>query len=154
SRGVSPREISEAINAYNLAYPTGVARIGEREYPVSLNNSPLTAAAFNDIPLKVVNGATVYLRDVAHVRDGFTTQTTVVRKDGQRGALVTILKNGNASTLDIVNRVKEMLPEIRAAAPEGLNIDLLFDQSLFVQAAVEGVVQESILAGLLTASMI
>ncbi len=154
SRGVSAKEIADAVNAYNLAYPTGVARIGSREYPVSLNNTPATAAAFNNIPIKVVNGATVYMRDVAFVRDGYTTQTTIVRRDGQRGALLTILKNGNASTLDIVGQVKAMLPQIRAAAPEGLNIDLLFDQSLFVEAAVEGVVHESIIAGLLTASMI
>src|SRR5262245_18967865 len=119
-----------------------------------MNNSPPTAAAFNAIPIKVVNGATVYMRDVAQVRDGFTTQTTVVRRDGQRGALVTILKNGGAYTLDIVNQVKALLPALRASAPKGLNIDLLFDQSLFVQAAVEGVVHESIIAGLLTASMI
>jgi multidrug efflux pump subunit AcrB len=154
SRGVSAKEIADAVNAYNLAYPTGVARIGRREYPVSMNNTPPSAAAFNAIPIKVVNGATVYMRDVAQVRDGFTTQTTIVRRDGQRGALVTILKNGGASTLDIVNQVKAMLPELRASAPEGLKIDLLFDQSLFVQAAVEGVVHESIIAGLLTATMI
>src|SRR6266542_4240165 len=154
SRGVSAKEIADAVNAYNLAYPTGVARIGSREYPVSLNNSPPTAAAFNNIPIKVANGATVYMRDVAFVRDGYTTQTTIVRRDGQRGALLTILKNGNASTLDIVGQVKAMLPQIRAAAREGLHIHLLFDQSLFVEAAVEGVVHESIIAGLLTASMI
>ncbi len=154
SRGVSAREIADAVNAYNLAYPTGVARIGSREYPVSMNNTPPSAEAFNAIPIKVVNGATIYMRDVAQVRDGFTTQTTIVRRDGQRGALVTILKNGGASTLDIVNQVKAMLPELRAAAPKGLKIDLLFDQSLFVQAAVEGVVHESIIAGLLTATMI
>jgi CzcA family heavy metal efflux pump len=154
SRGVSAREIADAVNAYNLAYPTGVARIGGREYPVSMNNTPPSAEAFNAIPIKVVNGATVYMRDVARVRDGFTTQTTIVRRDGQRGALVTILKNGGASTLDIVAKVKEMLQELRASAPEGLKIDLLFDQSLFVQAAIEGVVHESIIAGLLTASMI
>jgi multidrug efflux pump subunit AcrB len=154
SYGVSAREIANAVNAYNLAYPTGVARIGEREYPVTLNNTPPSAAAFNTIPIKVANGATVFMRDVAHVRDGFPTQTTVVHRDGKRGALLTILKNGNASTLDIVRQVKEKLPEIRAAAPKGLKIDLLFDQSLFVEAAVGGVVTESIIAGLLTAAMI
>src|SRR5262245_15828020 len=154
SRGVSAKEIADAVNAYNLAYPTGVARIGNREYPVSMNNTPPSAEAFNAIPIKVVNGTTVYMRDVAQVRDGFTTQTTIVRRDGQRGALVTILKNGGASTLDIVNEVKAMLPALRASAPKGLNIDLLFDQSLFVQAAVEGVVHEGVIAGLLTATMI
>jgi multidrug efflux pump subunit AcrB len=154
SRGVTPKEISDAVNANNLAFPTGIARIGEQEYPVSMNNTPLTADQFNELPLKVVNGATIYMKDVAQVRDGFTTQTTMVRRDGKRGALVTILKNGGASTLTIVNKVKELLPELRASAPEGLDIELLFDQSLFVQAAVEGVVSESIIAGLLTAAMI
>jgi CzcA family heavy metal efflux pump len=154
SLGIAPKEVADAVNANNLAFPTGVARIGAQEYPVSLNNTPATAEAFNNVPIKVVNGATIYMKDVAQVRDGFTTQTTVVRRDGKRGALLTILKNGNASTLDIVNKVKALLPQLRAAAPAGLEIDLLFDQSLFVQAAVEGVVTESIIAGLLTAAMI
>lgn len=154
SKGITPKDVADAVNANNLAFPTGVARIGAQEYPVSLNNSPASADAFNNIPIKVVGGATIYMRDVAQVRDGFTTQTTIVRRDGKRGALVTILKNGNASTLDVVNKVKAMLPELKASAPAGLEIDLLFDQSLFVQAAVEGVVHESIIAGLLTAAMI
>ncbi|HEV3021773.1 MAG TPA: efflux RND transporter permease subunit, partial [Pirellulales bacterium] len=154
AKGISPKEISDAINAYNLAYPTGVARIDTHEYPVTLNNTPLTPASFNDIPIKVVGGATIYLRDVAQVRDGSTTQTTVVRRNGARGSLVTLLKNGKASTLDIVHQVKTIMPEIRAAAPPGLQIDLLFDQSLFVTAAIQGVVTESVIAGLLTAAMI
>ncbi len=154
AQGVTPKEVADAINAYNLAYPTGSARIGTQQYPVSLNNSPLTADAFNAIPLKVSGDATIYLRDVAQVRDGFTTQTTVVRQNGKRGALVTLLKNGNASTLDIVQQVKNMIPAIKASAPPGLEIELLFDQSLFVEAAISGVVHESILAGLLTAAMI
>src|ERR1051325_1170330 len=154
SKGITPKEVADAVSVNNLAFPTGVARVGTQEYPVSMNNTPETAEAFNNIPIKVVNGATIYMKDVAQVRDGFTTQTTVVRRDGKRGALVTILKNGNASTLDIVNQVKAMLPDLRASAPKGLDIELLFDQSLFVQAAVEGVVVESIIAGLLTAAMI
>lgn len=154
AKGISPKEVSDAINAYNLAYPTGVARIDTHEYPVTLNNTPLDPQAFNDIPLKVVNGATVYMRDVAQVRDGSTSQTTIVRRNGTRGALVTLLKNGNASTLDIVNQVKAMMPMIKASAPLGMNVELLFDQSLFVTAAIEGVVVESIIAGLLTATMI
>lgn len=154
AKGVTPREVAAAINAYNLAYPTGVARIDVQQYPVSLNNTPISADAFNAIPLKVVGDATIYLRDVAQVRDGFTTQTTVVRQDGKRGALVALLKNGNASTLDIVRQVKRMMPTIQAAAPAGLEVELLFDQSLFVEAAVSGVVYESILAGFLTAAMI
>jgi multidrug efflux pump subunit AcrB len=152
--GIAPKEVSDAINTTNLASPTGVARIGNQEYPVGMNNSPLSPQAFNNIPIKEVNGAMVYMRDIAQVRDGASTQTTVVRRDGRRGALVAILKNGNASTLDIVRQVKAKLPELQAAAPQGLKIDVLFDQSLFVSAAVEGVVHESIIAGLLTATMI
>jgi multidrug efflux pump subunit AcrB len=154
ARGISPLEVSQAVNANNLAFPTGSARIDTQQYPVTMNNTPLTAEAFNNIPIKYVNGKTIYLRDVAQVRDGFQTQTTVVRRDGTRGALVTVLKNGGASTLDIVKQVKEKLPDLRAIAPKGLDIDVLFDQSLFVQAAVSGVISESIIAGLLTAAMI
>lgn len=154
SRGVSAKDVADAINAYNLSLPTGVARIDTQQYPVSLNNTPTTAAAFNDIPVKYVNGVMVYMRDVATVRDGYAAQTTVVRRDGNRGALVTILKNGGASTLDIVSEVKRVLPSIQAVAPKGLKIELLFDQSLFVRAAIAGVVQESIIAALLTATMI
>jgi multidrug efflux pump subunit AcrB len=154
AKGVDPSEVSAAINVFNLASPTGVARMDSHEYPVTLNNTPATVAAFNEIPIKVVNGTTIFMRDVAQVRDGANTQTTIVRKNGERGALVTLLKNGNASTLDIVGRVKEMLPTLKAAAPKDLDIELLFDQSLFVTAAVEGVVHESLIAGLLTATMI
>jgi CzcA family heavy metal efflux pump len=154
AKGISPKEVADAISAYNLASPTGVARIDTHEYPVTLNNTPLTPAAFNDIPLKVINGATISMRDVAQVRDGSQSQTTIVRRNGTRGALVTLLKNGNASTLDIVNQVKEMMPAITASAPKDLKIDLLFDQSLFVTAAIEGVIVESVIAGLLTAAMI
>src|SRR6476659_1243462 len=106
AKGLSPKEVADAINAYNLAAPTGVARIDTHEYPVTLNNTPATPDSFNNIPIKVLNGATVFVRDVAQVRDGSTTQTTVVRRDGSRGVLITLLKNGNASTLDIVNQVK------------------------------------------------
>lgn len=154
AKGISPQEVADAISAYNLASPTGVARIDTHEYPVTLNNTPLTPDSFNNIPVKVVGSATIYMRDVAHVRDGSQAQTTIVRRNGSRGALVTLLKNGNASTLDIVNQVKAMMPQIRAAAPKDLQIDLLFDQSLFVTAAIHGVVAESIIAGLLTAAMI
>ncbi len=154
AKGISPKEVADAISAYNLAAPTGVARIDTHEYPVTLNNTPLSPDSFNNIPVKVVNGATIHMRDVAQVRDGSQSQTTIVRMSGSRGALVTLLKNGNASTLDIVGQVKQMMPQIRAAAPPDLRIDLLFDQSLFVTAAIEGVVVESIIAGLLTATMI
>jgi multidrug efflux pump subunit AcrB len=154
ARGISAKDVADAINAYNLALPTGVARIASQEYPVSLNNSPASAAAFNDIPIKSVNGAMVYIRDVAQVRDGFNVQNTVVHRDGARGALVTILKNGGASTLEIVRDVRALIPSIQAIAPKDLKIEMLFDQSLFVRAAISGVVQESIVAALLTATMI
>jgi multidrug efflux pump subunit AcrB len=154
AKGLSPKDVADAINAYNLAFPTGVARIDTHEYPVTLNNTPITPDSFNNIPVKVIGGATVHMRDVAQVRDGSTSQTTIVRRNGSRGALVTLLKNGNASTLDIVNQVKNIMPQIQAAAPPGLRIDLLFDQSLFVTAAIGGVVTESVITGLLTATMI
>jgi CzcA family heavy metal efflux pump len=154
ARGISPQQVAEAISANNLAFPTGSARIDTQQYPVSMNNTPLNVEAFNNIPIKYANGQTTFIRDVAQVRDGFPGQTTVVRRDGNRGALVTILKNGGASTLDIVSQVKELLPQLKASAPKGLDIDVLFDQSLFVQAAVSGVVHESVIAGVLTALMI
>ena len=154
ARGLTPQDVVNAVTAANLAAPTGVARMDSHEYPVTLNNTPLTPEAFNAIPIKYVDGATILMRDVAQVRDGATTQTTVVRRNGSRGALVTLLKNGNASTLDIVNQVKRMMPQIQAAAPPGLKVELLFDQSLFVTAAVEGLVHESLIAGALTATMI
>lgn len=154
AKGLSPKDVADAVNAYNLAYPTGVARIDTHEYPVTLNNTPLSPDSFNNIPIKVIGNATITMRDVAQVRDGSTSQTTIVRRNGSRGALVTLLKNGNASTLDIVNQVKQIMPQIQAAAPKTLRIELLFDQSLFVTAAIEGVVTESVIAGLLTAAMI
>lgn len=154
AKGISPKEVADAINAFNLAYPTGVTRIDTHEYPVTLNNTPLTPDSFNEIPIKVVGGATIYMRDVAQVRDGSTSQTTIVRRNGRRGALVMLLKNGNASALDIVKQVKSLMPQIQAAAPSDLHIELLFDQSLFLTAAIGGVVTESVIAGLLTATMI
>jgi multidrug efflux pump subunit AcrB len=154
AKGLSPSDVSEAISAQNLTLPTGSAKIGETDYPVSVNSSPVTIEAFNDLPIKQVNGGMIYLRDVANVRDGSRVQTNLVRQDGHRGALLTILKSGGASTLRIIEDVKKLLPSMRAAAPPGLEINLLFDQSLFVRAAVEGVIRESIIAACLTALMI
>jgi multidrug efflux pump subunit AcrB len=154
AKGLSPLDVSNAINAQNLTLPTGTSKIGAHEFTVSLNSSPDTVAALNDVPIRQVNGSMVYIRDVAHVRDGFAVQTNVVRKDGQRSALLTILKNGGASTLDIVNQIKALLPGMRAAAPPGMEITELFDQSIFVRAAVSGVVKEGVIAACLTATMI
>jgi multidrug efflux pump subunit AcrB len=152
--GLSAQDVNDAVNAQNLTLPTGSAKIGTRDYTVSLNSSPDAVAALNDVPVKQVNGRTVFVRDVAQVHDGFAVQTNVVRKDGRRSVLLTVLKNGDASTLDIANRIKEMLPTLRAAAPEGMRIELLTDQSAFVSAAVHGVVFEGLIAAALTATMI
>ena len=122
-KGLSPLDVSNAVSAQNLTLPTGTTKIGDREFIVGLNASPDTVAALNDIPIKQVNGAMVYLRDVAHVRDGFAVQTNVVRQDGNRSALLTILKNGGASTLDIVNQIKALLPSMRAAGAARIGND-------------------------------
>src|SRR4026208_798543 len=154
SKGLSPLDVSNAVNAQNLTLPTGTTKIGKTEFIVDINGSPDTVAALNDVPIKQVNGSMVYIRDVAHVRDGFAVQTNIVRQDGSPSALLTILKNGGASTLDIVNQIKALLPEMRASAPAGLEMTELFDQSIFVRAAVSGVVKEGVIAALLTATMI
>ena len=154
AKGLSPLDVSNAVNAQNLTLPTGTTKIAEHEFIVGINSSPDTVAAINDVPIKQVNGSMVYIRDVAHVRDGFAVQTNVVRKDGNPSALLTILKNGGASTLDIVNQIKALLPGMRAAAPPGLEMTELFDQSIFVRNAISGVVKEGVIAALLTATMI
>src|SRR2546427_3992999 len=154
AKGLSPVDVSAAINAQNLTLPTGSVKVGSREYTVSLNSSPRAIDALNDVPVKQINGTTAYIRDVAHVRDGFAVQTNIVRQNGRRAALLTILKNGGASTLDIVQRVKALLPTMRASAPPGLDINVLFDQSLFVRAAINGVLVEAAIAACLTGLMI
>jgi multidrug efflux pump subunit AcrB len=154
AKGLSPKDVNDAISAQSLTLPTGTARIGTQEYPVAMNASPAAVDTFNDLPIKVVNGATVYMRDVAHVADGFDVQRNIVRRDGSRGVLLTILKGGGSSTLDIVDSVKALMPNLKAAAPPGTEIELLFDQSTFVRGALAGVVKESVIAALLTATMI
>jgi multidrug efflux pump subunit AcrB len=152
--GISPQEVSSAINAQNLILPAGTSKIGTQEYQVRLNSSPEAATEINEMPIKVVNGTTVYVKDVANVRDGFQVQTNVVHSGGKRSVLLSILKQGNASTLDVVERVKKALPEARKQLPPDLDIDMLFDQSIFVRASVEGVVKEAALAAGLTGLMI
>lgn len=154
SKGLSPRDINDAINAQNLASPSGKAKIGDTDYRVLLNNTPEVATAIADIPIKQVNGKLVFVRDVAHVRDGYAVQQNIVRSEGVRSVLVTLLKNGKTSTLDIVNQIKSMVPTLQAAAPPGMHIEQLFDQSLFVKAAVDNVVHEGIIAACLTGAMI
>src|SRR5947209_12945078 len=132
AQGLSPADVVSAINAQSLIVPSGQMMIGSHDYTVKLNSLPETAAAFNNLPIKQVNGATLYVRDVANVRDGYAVQHNIVRHNGARGALLTVLKNGGASTLDIVQRLKQILPRIQSTLPSALKISLLFDQSIFV----------------------
>src|SRR5262249_27518820 len=122
ARGLSPADISAALSDQSLILPTGTAKIGSREYAVQLNNSPTVIHPFNRIPIKTVNGATILMRDVAQVRDGYAVQTNIVRHNGRRGALLTVLKNGGASTLDIVQKIKDTLPRIKQTLPPALNM--------------------------------
>ncbi len=154
SKGLSAVDIVNAVNAQNLILPTGTAKLGPLEYLVEMNGSPQTVDELNDLPVKTVNGATIYMKDVAHVRDGFSPQTNVVLSNGQRGVLMSIYKTGGASTLDIVDRVKKVLDYNKGALPEGLHISTFFDQSLYVRASIQGVIREGIIAACLTAIMI
>jgi multidrug efflux pump subunit AcrB len=152
--GIAAQDVSNAINAQNLILPAGTAKIGTQDYPVRLNSSPDVAEQLNDLPLRTVQGTPVYVRDVAHVRDGYQVQTNVVHALGKRGVLLSILKQGNASTLDVVDAVKRVLPEAKKQLPPEVDIELLVDQSVFVRASVEGVVREAVLAAGLTGLMI
>jgi multidrug efflux pump subunit AcrB len=154
SKGLSPSDVVNAVSTQNLILPAGTSKIGQFEYDVDLNASPKTVQELNDLPVKSTVGNTIYIHDVAHVRDGFSPQTNVVRRDGSRGSLLTVLKVGATSTLDIVQRVKDALPAVKAALPPELRIEPLADQSLFVRAAVDGVIREAVIAACLTAAMI
>src|SRR5882757_2074184 len=154
SKGISPADVVNAFNLQNLIIPAGTAKIGQFEYDVDLNASPKQVEEMNDLPVKQVGNSTIYVRDVAHVRDGFGPQINVVRLDGQRGALVSILKTGKGSTLDIVAGARDLLPKIASTLPQDLKMQPLADQSIFVRAAVEGVIREAIIAAALTGVMI
>ncbi|MFZ6847160.1 efflux RND transporter permease subunit [Undibacterium sp. RuRC25W] len=154
AKGLTPTDIVSAVNAQNLALPSGTAKIGATEFNVAMNGSPDTIAGLNNIPVVAKNGSTTYLSEVARVRDGFSPQTNIVRQDGQRGALLSVLKNGGSSTLDIVNTLKGMLPAVAQGVPKDLKISTLFDQSVFVKAAISGVIHEALIAACLTAAMI
>ncbi len=154
ARGLSPADISLAINAQNVILPAGAAKLGDTEYSVRTNSSPDVLDDLNHIPIRQVGATTVYLHDVANVRDGFSPQTSMVHVDGARSALLTILKSAGYSTLDIVARVKAALPNILATIPPGVDVKLMLDQSIFVRAAIDGVVKEAAIAGGLTAVMI
>ena len=154
SKGLTPNDVNVALAAQNLTIPSGTAKIGDREYDVLLNSSPAAVSELGDLPIRIVNGSMVYIRDVAQVRDGFAPQTNIVRQNGNRGALTTILKSGSASTLDIIDRIKAVLPHVRTTLPPELVMTAEFDQSVFVRAALSGVIKEAIIAALLTAAMI
>jgi multidrug efflux pump subunit AcrB len=154
AKGLAPADVSTALGNQNLILPAGDMKIADKDYTVQINSSPRILDQMNALPVKVVNGATVYLRDVAQVHDGFNVQTSIVRTNGTRGALLTILRSGQASTLAVVNRVKAALPKILAGLPPSLHVRQLFDQSLFVRAAIAGVVREAVMAAFLTGLMI
>jgi multidrug efflux pump subunit AcrB len=154
AKGLLPTDVVNAINAQNLIVPSGTMKVGTYEYAIETNSAPPIVDELNNMPIKAVNGAVIYIRDVAHVRDGFPPQTNIVRVDGQRSALMNILKTGSASTLDIIAGIREKLPAILAQLPPQLRISPLNDQSIFVKGAISGVVREAIIAACLTGIMI
>src|SRR5947209_16229837 len=155
SKGLSPLDVVNAISVQNLILPAGTTKIGSKEYDVSiLNAAPQTIADLNRIPIKTIGGTTIYIKDVAWVRDGFPPQTNIVRVNGQRSVLLTIQKAGNASTLSVIDGIKALLPQIKTTVPPQLDIAPLADQSIFVRGAISGVVRETLIAACLTAFMI
>jgi multidrug efflux pump subunit AcrB len=154
AKRLSATDVSSALNQQNLILPAGTAKIGDRDYFIGMNSSPGLVSQLNDLPIRTVNGATIYIKDVAQVRDGFAVQTNVVRVNGRRASLLTVLKNGKASTLEIVNSVKTAMVRILAGMPPDLHVRQLFDQSLFVRAAINGVLREGAIAAALTGLMI
>src|SRR6266478_477874 len=154
AKQLSPIDISNALNLQNLILPTGTAKLGGTEYQVKVNSSPVVLDELNNLPVKTVNGSTVYLKDVAQVRDGFQVQNNIVRTNGSRGVLISVTRNGKASTLSIVNAVKAALPRVLANVPPELKVVPLMDQSIFVRSSIEGVVREALIAACLTGLMI
>jgi multidrug efflux pump subunit AcrB len=154
SKGLSPLDVVNAISLQNLILPAGTTKIGPFEYQVDMNGAPTTVSELNDLPIKTVGSSTIYIHDVAHVRDGFPPQTNIVNVDGKRASLMSIQKNGDASTLDIISGIKALLPSIAAGLPPQLVIKPLSDQSIFVLASIKGVVREAIIAACLTGFMI
>jgi multidrug efflux pump subunit AcrB len=155
SKGLSPLDVVNAISLQNLVLPTGTAKIGPKEYDVSIPNAaPQTITDLNRIPIKTIGGTTIYIKDVAWVRDGFPPQTNIVKVNGQRSVLLTIQKAGDASTLNVISGIKAILPQIKETVPPQLQISPLADQSIFVRGAISGVVRETLIAACLTAFMI
>jgi CzcA family heavy metal efflux pump len=154
AKGIAPGDLLAALAQENVVTPSGTIKIGPSEYDVRANGTPRTVADLGNVPLKQVNGTTIYLHDVASVADGFGVQTNIVRQDGRRGVLISVLKNGTASTLNVVKGVRALLPQVLTTIPQGIRLTPLADQSVFVRAAVEGVIREGIIAAALTALMI
>src|ERR1700731_3147598 len=154
AKGLTPTDVVNAVNTQNLVLPSGTAKIGGTEYVLATNASPESVDGLNRIPVVTRNGATTYLAEVAHVRDGFSPQTNIVRQNGQRGVLISVIKNGGASTLDIVKDLLDLLPRVQQILPKDLKIVPLFDQSTFVRGAISGVVREALIAAALTAMLI
>ncbi len=154
AKGLSANDVVSAITSQNLILPSGTAKMGDTDYFVRLNNSTDGVEALNNLPIKQINGTVIYIRDVAQVHDGFAVQTNIVRLNGKRSSLLTVLKAGAASTLEVVNGVKEALPRLKAVVPKELDIGFLFDQSKFVKASIQGVLKEGSIAAVLTATMI
>ena len=154
AKHLTPADVVNAISVQNLILPGGTQKLGGLEYDVDVNASPKTVEELNDLPVRTIGNNTIYIHDVAHVRDGFPPQTNIVRVDGARSALLTIQKVGNASTLDIINNVKKALPRVAASLPPELEIKPLADQSVFVEASISGVLREALIAACLTALMI
>jgi multidrug efflux pump subunit AcrB len=154
SKGLSPQDIVTAVANQNVVAPSGTAKIDQFEYDIATNSAPRTVEEMNDLPVKVVGNSTIYVRDVSHVSEGFIPQTNIVRQDGRRGVLETVIKDGDASTLSVVQGIRAMLPRVQQTLPPQLKIQPLADQSVFVRAAISGVVREACIAALLTAVMI
>jgi multidrug efflux pump subunit AcrB len=154
SKGLSPQDIVNAVANQNVVAPSGTAKIDQFEYDVATNSAPKTVEEMNDLPVKVVGNSTIYVRDVSHVSEGFIPQTNIVRQDGRRGVLETVIKDGDASTLSVVQGIRAMLPRVQQTLPPQLKIQQLADQSVFVRAAISGVVREACIAAALTALMI
>src|SRR3954468_17804384 len=154
AKGLMPTDVVNAISTQNLILPGGTSKIGGYEYDVRVHGSPDTVEELNDLPVKASADAPIYVRDVAHVRNGYPPQTNIVRVNGQRAAMLSVMKTGSASTLDIIDRVKEALPRILAGLPPALDVKRMADQSVFVRASIEGVIREAVIAACLTAIMI
>ncbi len=152
--GLSPRDVNNALGLQNVVLPSGTAKMGANEYPIIMNSTPQALEELGNMPLKTVRGTTVYVRDVANVRDGYSPQTNMVHVEGRRSVLMSILKNGGASTRDVVARIRDVLPQTMSRLPKELKTSLLFDQSLFVRASIDGVLREALIAAALTALMI